>query len=136
MYAVLDFFFLAFHASWIAFILAGWIWPATRPWHLLVIGLTWMSWLGLGFFYGIGYCPSTDWHWRVKTARGEVGLPNSYVKYYVDRITGLSWDPRLVNRAVLIIGLVTLGLSVTLNWRDWRRSVSKARSSKERSYLE
>ena len=129
MYAVLDVFFLAFHASWIAFILVGWIWPATRRWHLLAIGLTWMSWLGLGLFYGLGYCPSTDWHWRVKTARGEVSLPNSYVTYYVDRITGLNWDPRLVDTAVLIIGLATLGLSVTLNWRDWRRSISKARSA-------
>jgi hypothetical protein len=28
-----------------------------------------LSWFGLGLFYGIGYCPSTDWHWRIKRAR-------------------------------------------------------------------
>jgi hypothetical protein len=136
VYALLDFFFLVFHASWIAFILAGWIWPATRRWHLLVIGLTWMSWLGLGLFYGIGYCPSTDWHWRVKTARGEVGLPNSYVKYYVDAITGVGWDSHLLDTTVLIIALAALGFSITLNWCDWRRSVSEARSSREGSFSE
>jgi hypothetical protein len=136
MYAVLDIFFLTFHASWVAFILTGWIWPTTRRWHLLVIGLTFLSWFGLGLFYGIGYCPSTDWHWRAKTARGEAGLPNSYVKYYLDRLTGLSWDPRVVDTTVLIIGLAALGLSITLNWRDRRSAASKARSSKEGSFLE
>jgi hypothetical protein len=79
----------------------------------------------LGLIYGIGYCPSTDWHWQVKKAHGETGLPNSYVKYYIDRLTGSSWDPRLVDAIVLSIGLAALGLSISLNWRDWRRSVTK-----------
>jgi hypothetical protein len=114
MYAALDVFFLAFHASWIAFILTGWIWSARRV-------------AGIRSFLWHWYCPSTDWHWRVKTARGEVGLPNSYVNYCVDRITGLSWDPRLVDTTELIIGLAALDLSAILNWRDWRRSISKAR---------
>ena len=118
---VLDIFFLVFHASVLVFILIGWIWTRSRRLHLLVIGLTFLSWFGLGIFYGIGYCPSTDWHWRVKTLRGESGLPNSYVKYYLDRLTGLNWDPRLVDSTVLLIGLVALGLSVALNWRDWRK---------------
>jgi hypothetical protein len=131
MYAVLDIFFLVFHASLIAFILTGWIWKSSRRLHLLMMGVTSLSWFGLGLFYGIGYCPSTDWHWRVKTAGGEVGLPNSYVKYYVDAITGVSWDPRLVNTTVLIIALAALALSITLNWQDWRRSVSNEGSFKE-----
>ena len=121
MYAVLDIFFLVFHASLIAFILTGWIWKSTRRLHLLVMGLTSLSWFALGLFYGIGYCLSTDWHWQVKRARGETGLPNSYVKYYLDHITGLSWDPRLVDVSVLLIGLAALVLSISLNWQDWRR---------------
>jgi len=125
MYALLDIFFLVFHGSLIVFILTGWIWKSTRRLHLLVMGLTSLSWFGLGLFYGIGYCPSTDWHWQVKRARGEAGLPNSYVKYYVDRLTGLSWDPHLVDVTVLLLGLAALGLSIGLNWRDWRRSVRK-----------
>ena len=119
MYATLDIFFLSFHTTLIAFILTGWIWPRTRRLHLLIIGLTCMSWFGLGLFYGIGYCPSTDWHWRVKTARGEIGLPNSYLKYYLDRLTRLSWDPRLVDATVLLLGMAAFGLSIALNWRDW-----------------
>ena len=127
MYAVLDIFFLVFHASLITFILSGWIWKRTRRLHLLVMGLTSLSWFGLGLFYGLGYCLSTDWHWQVKRARGETGLPNSYVKYYLDHLTGLSWDRHLVDITVLLIGLAALSLSISLNWRDWRRSASKAR---------
>jgi hypothetical protein len=122
MYAVLNTFFLVFHASLIAFILTGWIWPRTRRLHLLVMGLTFLSWFGLGLFYGIGYCPCTDWHWQVKRARGETGLPNSYVKYYLDRLTGLSWQQGLVDISVLLIALAALGLSISLNCRDWRRA--------------
>jgi len=131
MYAVLDIFFLVFHASLIAFILSGWIWRSTRRVHLLAIGSTLFSWFALGLFYGIGYCPSTDLHWKVKRARGETGLPDSYVKYYIDRLTGSDWDPRLVDGTVLVIGLTVLGLSIYLNWRDWRRSASKEGSFRE-----
>lgn len=120
MYVFLDFFFLFFHASLILFILTGWIWLKTRRLHLLATSLTCLSWFGLGFFYGFGYCPSTDWHWRVKKALGETGLPHSYVKYYLDRLTGSDWDPLLVGSTVVIVGLAALVVSIRLNWRDWR----------------
>jgi hypothetical protein len=125
MYAVLDIFFLVFHASLIVFILTGWIWKRTRRLHLLVMSLTVFSWFGLGLFYGMGYCPSTDWHWQIKRARGQTGLPNSYVKYYLDRLTGLNWNPRLVDNTVVLTGLAAFGLSIALNWRDHSRSVGK-----------
>lgn len=124
MYAVLDTFFVVFHASLIVFILTGWIWSKTRRLHLLAIGLTCLSWFVLGLYYGIGYCPSTDWHWQIKIAQGETSLPDSYVKYYVDRVTGVNWDARLVDSIVLVSGLTALALSIALNWRDWRKSVA------------
>ena len=121
MYTFLDVFFLVFHTALIGFNLTGWIWKKTRRLHLGVISLTIFSWVGLGFFYGFGYCPCTDWHWQVKRALGETGLPASYVKYYLDALTGWDWDPLLVDPAVGVIGLVAFGLSVWLNVRDWRR---------------
>ena len=120
MYAFLDIFFLIFHAALIGFNVTGWIWKKTRRLHLAVISLTLFSWVGLGVFYGFGYCPCTDWHWQVKRALGETGLPASYVKYYLDALTGLDWDPLLVDPAVGVIGLAAFGASVWLNWRDWR----------------
>ena len=122
MYVFLDFFFLVLHGSLIVFILTGWIWPKTRRVHLLVMTLTFSSWIGLGFFYGFGYCPSTDWHWRVKEELGETDLPDTYVKYYLDRLTGLDWRPPLVHALILTFAATALGISVALNWRDWRHN--------------
>jgi hypothetical protein len=122
MYAFLDKFFLLFHASWILFILTGWIWRRSRRLHLAVIVLTSLSWFGLGMFYGIGYCPLTAWHWSVKRALGEVNLPNSYTKYYLDRWTSGNWNPHIVDLTVLLVGLAAFAASLTLNWLDARRS--------------
>ena len=122
MLALLDVLFLILHSGLVLFNLTGWIWRRTRRLHLLVIGLTVLSWFGLGLFYGWGYCPCTDWHWDVKRALGETGLPNSYVKYYLDRLSGFSWDPPVVDGVVLVLGIGALGVSVGLNVRDWRRA--------------
>ena len=122
MLAFLDVLFLILHSSLVVFNLTGWIWRRTRRWHLAVIGLTVLSWFGLGLFYGWGYCPCTDWHWDVKRALGETNLPNSYIKYYLDRTSGLDWDPQVVDVLVLACGLGALVISVWLNVQDWRRA--------------
>jgi len=118
MYAFLDYSFAVFHASLVLFAVSGWAWRRTRQIHLVTISLTILSWFGLGAFYGWGYCPSTDWHWRVKSELGETDLPYSYVKYYVDKLTGLSCDPLVVDMAVLITCLLAFALSWGLNWKD------------------
>lgn len=121
MYAFLDVFFVVFHSTLVLFNLTGWIWTKTRRLHLVTIGLTIASWFGLGLFYGWGYCPCTDWHWDVKRRLGETALPQSYVKYYLDAVTGLSWDAGVVDALVLILGLSALAASVWVNLRDRRR---------------
>ena len=127
MYAALDVAFVVFHSALVAFNLSGWIWKRTRRLHLVVIGTTVLSWFGLGIFYGWGYCPCTDWHWDVKRRLGETDLPASYVKYYLDAVTGLSWDVLVVDVMVLGLGLGALGVSVWLNVRDYRRKRERAR---------
>ncbi len=121
---LLDIFFALFHGTLVLFNLSGWAWRRTRRFHLAVIGLTFLSWFGLGLFYGWGYCPSTDWHWQVKERLGEMDLPASYIKYFADRLTGISWNPVVVDSAVLIVGLLALLLSIFFNWRDYRRGHS------------
>lgn len=98
----------------------------TRRLHLAVISLTVLSWFGLGMFYGIGYCPCTDWHWQVKRALGEVELPVSYVKYYLDRFTGLDLDPMAIDVSVAVLGVGALLVSLVLNLRDWKRTHARA----------
>ncbi len=122
MYVFLDYFFVVFHSGVVAFNLTAWAWKVTRRAHLFVISLTMASWFGLGLVFGWGYCPCTDWHWQVKYTLGETALPASYVKYYLDRLTGYDWNTDVVDGAVLVLGLAAFAVSVWLNWRDWSRS--------------
>ena len=112
-------FFTAFHSLLILFILFGWIWKKTRRLTLACILLTAASWLGLGIFYGLGYCPLTDWHFNILRKLGYSDLPNSYLSFLFTRLTGLQIDQNLVD-AVTLWGLVmALLISVFLNFRHW-----------------
>ncbi len=84
----LDVFFVVFHSALILFVLFGWILRPLRTIHLIVVLLTGASWFILGLFYGIGYCPLTDWHWQVLRQLGETGLPPAYVQYILQRSCG------------------------------------------------
>ena len=117
MHTFFDYTFVFLHGGLIFFNLTGWAWKRTRRIHLVTIGLTIASWFGLGIFYGWGYCPSTDWHWEIKAILGETNLPNSFVTYYVDKLTGFTSDPFTVDAAVLILGLLAFSLSCWLNWK-------------------
>lgn len=116
----------AAHLALTGFNLLGWIWPKTRRLHLVVLAGTLLSWFGLGVFYGWGYCPLTDWHWRIKLARGERGLPGSFLKYWLDRLTGVSWDPLLVDVLALAFAVAALAASIALNLRDRKRGTATA----------
>jgi hypothetical protein len=124
MLRLADIAFASFHILLTTFNLVGWIWPRTRRLHLVVLSGTLLSWFGLGVAYGWGYCPLTDWHWQVKHALGERGLPASFVKYYADRVTGVSWDPALVDGVVVALAFLALGLSIALNVQAWRRGTA------------
>ena len=121
LYRLYDLLLVAFHTALIVFNMSGWAWRRTRRFHLFTISATLLSWFGLGVVYGWGYCPLTDWHWQVKRALGETGLPASWVKYYLDQLTGLAWNATLVDGLVIGVALAALVLSVGLSVRDRRR---------------
>ncbi|MGE4551380.1 MAG: DUF2784 family protein, partial [Opitutales bacterium] len=77
--ALLDFAFLFLHTALIFFNLLGWAWKKTRRLNLLSIGLTVSAWFVFAPWYGLGYCPCTDWHWQVKRALGQYDMPNNYM---------------------------------------------------------
>lgn len=129
LHLVLDALLTAFHTLLVGFNLLGWAWKKTRRAHLVTIGATLLSWFGLGVVYGWGYCPLTDWHWEIKRALGETGLPASCVKYHLDRITGIDWSIALVDGVVVGSAVAALVASVVLNARDrLRRSPDSPRS--------
>lgn len=119
-YHFIDFFFLIFHSFLTFFNLLGWIWKKTRKANLITLLLTGLSWFVLGIFFGIGYCPLTEWHWQVLEKLGKHDLPYSYIKYLVYRLTSLDADATLVEYATTIGFFVALIMSVILNIRDFR----------------
>lgn len=122
----LDIFFLIFHTSLVIFNIFGWMWKKTRIANLITLLLTGSSWLFLGLIVGVlGYCPFTDWHFRVLYRLGETDLPDAYIKYLFDRITGLDVNAKLADDVTLYVFLVALGISLFANIRDRRAGKNK-----------
>jgi hypothetical protein len=126
--AVLDFIYTLVHLLIIGFNLFAWAFPATRRLHLYGVAVTLACWLILGIWYGIGYCPVTDWQWQVKTQLGEQNLPNSFVKYYADQISGQSVDANLIDIITAGSFLLSITISVYLNFFS-KKSKLKAKSN-------
>lgn len=97
MFELFDWFFTLLHIVLISFNLLGWIWPRTRKAHFICVMLTLFSWLILGIWFGIGYCPITDWQWQVKEHLGETNLPNSFIKYFADKVSGKNISADLID---------------------------------------
>lgn len=121
MYAFLDKFFFVFHSTIIVLILFGWTWKRTRRANLVAILLTAFSWFILGIWYGYGYCPSTDWHWRVRAELGFHDMPSSYTKFLIDYFTGWDVNQKLVDISTLILLLGAFTASLYTNIGDWRK---------------
>ena len=121
IYELLDKFFVFFHSFLIIFNLFGWIWKKTRKANLVLLLLTAFSWFVLGIWYGIGYCPLTDWHWEVLRYSGNSNLPNSYIKYLADRITGMDFNAQLIDALVVVLFMLALICSVYTNVKHHKR---------------
>jgi hypothetical protein len=128
IYRILDILFVVFHSFLILFNLFGWIWRRTRIFNLIVLLLTGASWLFLGLIVGtLGYCPLTDWHFRVLNKLGETGLPDSYIKYLADRLSGLDFGSYLIDKVTLIAFILALAISLFFNIRDLASSRRSAK---------
>jgi len=113
---IFDYLFTILHLSIVGFNLLGWIWPATRKAHFIVVLLTAGSWLILGIWYGLGYCPLTDWQWQLKESMGETNLPNSFIKYYADKISGTDISSTFIDYLTAISFALAAMLSVYFNF--------------------
>jgi hypothetical protein len=92
--------------------------------------LTGASWLLLGLLVGtLGYCPLTDWHFRILEKLGKTDLPDSYIKYLADRLTGLNFNPSLVDKVTLFLFLAILATSGFLNLIEFRNLRQKDRTT-------
>jgi hypothetical protein len=121
MYPFLNQFFFIFHSILIVFSLFGWIWKKTRLVNLVVLLLIGSSWFILGIWYGLGFCPSTQWHWQVRMRLGYDDMPTSYTKFLLDSLTGLDVSAGLVDILTLVFFMIALFGSVAVNVRAWTR---------------
>ncbi|WP_113660763.1 DUF2784 domain-containing protein [Pedobacter nanyangensis] len=120
----LDYFLTVLHLVIIGLNLFAWIWPKTRKLHLYLVGITLACWLILGMWYGIGYCPITDWQWQIKTQLGETNLPNSFVKYHLDWLTGKNIPDTAVDIITLVSFLIAILCSLKVNFFTKRQAVN------------
>lgn len=125
IYSILDKFFVVFHTALILFNVFGWIWAKTRRANLITLSLTGASWFVLGIFYGWGYCPLTDWHFTILEKLQRENLPQSYIQYLAERLSGLKLNAELVDDATLYIFLFCFFLSLFLNFKNSWRRISK-----------
>lgn len=124
--AALNVGFFVLHTGWIALVCLGWIWRCTRRWQLAAVSLTVVSWVGLGVWYGWGYCPFTDWHWNVRARLGYQDPP-SYVQLLIHELTGVDIGASAADTlAVVALGVAALlGIVLTVRHRD--PSISQTR---------
>ncbi|MGE9744308.1 DUF2784 family protein [Bdellovibrio bacteriovorus] len=91
----------------------------------ITLAMTLISWVGLGYRYGWGYCFLTEWQWQIKSKRGELSLPDSYIQYILQKL-GFSYADSDVNRVVLFLFVVSI---LGCLWRTWRKFSAKAGTS-------
>jgi hypothetical protein len=118
--------FFVVHTAWIGFICLGWIARATRQWQIAAAMLTTLSWFGLGFWYGWGYCPCTDWHWEVRSRMGLVDPP-SYVQLLIREVTGIMIEPGVADALAFVTLATATLLSVMFTVRDRARGYARNR---------
>ena len=111
----IDYFFILFHSALILFNILGWIIPKWRFANLISLSVTAFSWFVLGIWYGIGYCPFTDWHWKVRQLLGYRDESNSYIHFLILKIVGVNLPENWVDSSTLIILLLAFFISVILN---------------------
>lgn len=116
MLVFLDILLTIVHLAIILFNLFGWIFVGTRRLHFVFILLTAASWFILGIWFGMGYCPVTDWQWNVKEQLGERNLPSNFVEYFAEKITGYDFSEQLVNRVIGVCFAAAALLSVYVNF--------------------
>jgi len=116
MLQFLDILLSIVHLAIVGFNVIGWMFKKTRKAHFISIVLTTSSWFLLGIWFGMGYCPFTDWQWQVKEKLGERNLPSNFIEYFAEKFTGIDFDARFVNNMIAIsFGIVAL-LSIYVNF--------------------
>lgn len=122
MLTVLDWFLAGVHVVVVLGFVLLWIPRSTARLHGWLVACIAFSWLGLGAWKGFGYCVLTDLEWRVKHARGIRHLPNSFLKYAGDFLTGQNLPPATVDTIAAVTFVAGCGAACFRHWQARRAS--------------
>jgi hypothetical protein len=122
---LLDWLFHLLHIAVIVINTTFWMNARTLPIAQLTLLLTAISWAGFGFYYGFGYCFLTDWHWQIKQSLGQLDLPNSYIKFIVDKIFAVDSNPMMVDTLTAVVTILSVIGCATNTYRlQLRKGIS------------
>ncbi len=110
----------ALHNVLIVFNLVGWIWPRTRRLHLVTLGVTLFSWIGMGARYGWGYCLCADWHFQIRRQLGLHGGESSYTELLFNQIPGVTVSRTFADIVTVGCLLMILIATATVWIQQWR----------------
>lgn len=119
LYFLLNALFHVAHISIIGFVAIGWIFPRLLLVHLSLALATLGSWFILGHWLGIGYCPVSDWHWRIKAALGDGRPQGAYIHQLLQNLSGKELDSGCIDRAVVAGTFTVTAISMVLNLMAW-----------------
>jgi hypothetical protein len=105
------------HILLMLFILFAWYSSRLRLVHIIVSILTGLSWMLFVQSKGFGYCILTDLHWQILRKLGETNLPETYLQYLYEKLTGLSLQKKTGYFITLSFLLFSIGVSTTLFFR-------------------
>ena len=70
----------------------------------------------LGIWFGLGYCPLTDWQWDVKAKLGATNLPKSFITWFAEKLSGTDISDSLVDTITAVVFALVAALSVYRNF--------------------
>lgn len=111
MLQLLDITLYFIHFAVLAFGLTGWMHARLRIAHRYVVGSIFTCWFVIGPLMGeLGYCPLTDWQWRVKQAAGMRDLPSSWIDHLFTQ-AGMMVNAQLLDIATSAAFVVLIALT-------------------------
>jgi hypothetical protein len=116
MLRVLDIFFTVLHLAIVGSNLFGWIPKQTRKANFILIVLTAASWFLLGIWYGMGYCPVTEWQWQVKEKLGERNIPGNFIEYIAEKALNQDFNSGFVSTVTAVCFGLAVMASVYVNF--------------------
>ena len=72
------------------------------------MGVTLFCWVALGAVYGWGYCPCTEWHFRIRREMGIHDGVSSYLQLLAKVFAGMSMSRWMSD--VLAVGGLLVGI--------------------------